>query len=127
MTVCDVISRQINTPLLLKGQFNKHIKSAASTERPSNFMRQYITGWVKRPWNADIKAIYKQLVNSVVNTYSKQIAPQSEGEKSSYLALAGARGSRTHHPSRRTAANGFEVRGDHQAPSAPKITKHQEK
>jgi len=36
----------------------------------------------KRPWNADIKAIYEQLVNSVVNTYSKQIAPQSEGEKS---------------------------------------------
>ena len=26
-----------------------------------------------------------------------------------YLALAGARGSRTHHTSRRTAANGFEV------------------
>ena len=81
----------------------------------------------KRPWNADIKAIYEQLVNSVVNTYSKQIAPQSEGEKISYLALAGARGSRTHHTSRRTAANGFEVRRDHQAPSAPKITKHQEK
>ena len=36
----------------------------------------------KRPWNADIKAIYEQLVNSVVNTYLKQIAPQSEGEKS---------------------------------------------
>ena len=80
-----------------------------------------------RPWNADIKAIYEQLVNSVVNTYSKQIAPQSEGEKISYLALAGARGSRTHHTRRRTAANGFEVRRDHQAPSAPKITKHQEK
>ena len=35
----------------------------------------------KRPWNADFKAIYEQLVNSVVNTYSKQIASQSEGEK----------------------------------------------
>ena len=59
----------------------------------------------KRPWNAQIRARYEQLVN----TYSKQVAPQSEGEKNNYLALAGARGSRTHHTSRRTAANGFEV------------------
>ena len=73
----------------------------------------------KRPWKPEIKARYDQLVNSLVNTYSKQVAPQSEGEKNNYLALAGARGSRTHHTSRRTAANGFEVRRDHQAPSAP--------
>ena len=73
----------------------------------------------KRPWNPGIKQRYDELVNSVVNTSSKQIAPPSEGEKSNCLALAGARGSRTHHTSRRTAANGFEVRRDHQAPSAP--------
>ena len=73
----------------------------------------------KRPWNAQIRARYEQLANSVVNTYSKQVAPQSEGEKNNYLALAGARGSRTHHTSRRTAANGFEVRRDHRASSTP--------
>ena len=73
----------------------------------------------KRPWNPDIKERYEALVNSVVNTFPKQIAPQLEGEKSNYLALAGARGSRTHHTSRRTAANGFEVRGNHRASSAP--------
>ena len=85
----------------------------------------------KRPWKPEIKERYDQLVNSgfmprpdqsvntVVNTSSNQIAPQLEGEKSNYLALAGARGSRTHHTSRRTAANGFEVRGNHRASSAP--------
>ena len=31
----------------------------------------------KRPWNADIKATYEQLVN----TYSKQIAPQRRAKK----------------------------------------------
>ena len=73
----------------------------------------------KRPCNPDIKERYEALVNSVVNTFPNQIAPQLECEKSNYLALAGARGSRTHHTSRRTAANGFEVRGNHRASSAP--------
>ena len=64
----------------------------------------------KRPSNPGIKQRYDELVNSVVNASSKRIAPPpSEGEKSNCLALAGARGSRTHHTSRRTAANGFEV------------------
>ena len=81
----------------------------------------------KRPWKPDLKERYDRLVNSgfmpdtdqSVNTFPKQIAPQLEGAKSNYLALAGARGSRTHHTSRRTAANGFEVRGNHRASSAP--------
>ena len=85
----------------------------------------------KRPWKPGIKERYDELVNSgvmprsdqsvntFVNTSSKQIAPQLGGDKSNYLALAGARGSRTHHTSRRTAANGFEVRGNHRASSAP--------
>ena len=69
----------------------------------------------KRPLDSELK----ECNNELVNTFSKQIAPQLEGEKSNYLALAGARGSRTHHTSRRTAANGFEVRGNHRASSAP--------
>ena len=69
----------------------------------------------ERPWNAEICERYEELVN----TQENKITPISEGDKSNYLALAGARGSRTHHTSRRTAANGFEVRGDHQASSAP--------
>ena len=73
----------------------------------------------KQPWKPEIKERYDELVNTVVNIFPKQIAPQLEGEKSNYLALAGARGSRTHHTSRRTAANGFEVRGNHRASSAP--------
>ena len=73
----------------------------------------------KRPWNAEICERYEELVNTTVNTLKNKITPISEGDKSNYLALAGARGSRTHHTSRRTAANGFEVRGDHQASSAP--------
>ena len=36
--------------------------------------------------------------------------------------MAGARGSRTHRANRRVAANGFEDREDHQAPSAPETT-----
>ena len=78
-----------------------------------SYLSMMING--KRPWKPEIKARYEQLVN----TYSKQVALQSEGEKNNYLALAGARGSRTHHTSRRTAANGFEVRGNHRASSAP--------
>ena len=64
----------------------------------------------KRPWKPDIKERYDQLVNIVVNPFPKQIAHQLEGAKSNYSTLAGARGSRTHHTSRRTAANGFKVR-----------------
>ncbi len=63
----------------------------------------------KRPWNPGIKERYKELMKSVVSTSSEQISPPSEGEKSNCLALAGARGSRTHHTSRRTVANRFEV------------------
>ena len=59
----------------------------------------------KRPWNAEICERYEELVN----TRKNKITPIPEGDKSNYLALAGARGSRTHHTSRRTAANGFEV------------------
>ena len=78
----------------------------------------------KRPWNQELKAPYEALVGTTKTT----IKPASTNHQNpTLLALAGARGSRTHHTSRRTAANGFEVRRDHQAPSAPKITKHQEK
>ena len=73
----------------------------------------------KGKWSPDLKERYDQLCKHLVNTFPNQIAPQLEGEKSNYLALAGARGSRTHHTSRRTAANGFEVRGNHRASSAP--------
>ena len=66
-----------------------------------------------------MKERYDQLCKHLVNTNPNQIGPQLKGEKSNYLALAGARGSRTHHTSRRTAANGFEVRGNHRASSAP--------
>ena len=83
----------------------------------SYYLSMMING--KRPWDSELKECNNELVNNFVTTSSKQIAPQLEGEKSNYLALAGARGSRTHHTSRRTAANGFEVRGNHRASSAP--------
>ena len=83
-----------------------------------SYLSMMING--KRPWNAEICERYEELVNTTANTQENKITPISEGDKSNYLALAGARGSRTHHTSRRTAANGFEVRGDHQASSAPK-------
>ena len=82
----------------------------------------------KRPWNQELKARYEALVGTTFGTTKNTIKPASTNhQESTLLALAGARGSRTHHTSRRTAANGFEVRRDHQAPSAPKISKHQEK
>ena len=72
-----------------------------------SYLSMMING--RRPWDSELKECNNKLVNNFVNTPSKQIAPQLEGEKSNYLALAGARGSRTHHTSLRIAANGFEV------------------
>ena len=60
----------------------------------------------KRPWNQELKERYEALVGTTKTT----IKPASTNHQESILsALAGARGSRTHHTSRRTAANGFEV------------------
>ena len=63
----------------------------------------------QRKWNPDIKERYKQLCHHLATTKNTIKPAPTNHQESILLALAGARGSRTHHTSRRTAANRFEV------------------
>ena len=88
----------------------------------------------KRPWREDLYQRYCYLVNTSVNSttqivdndYLESGDELGQANVVSYdLALAGARGSRTHRPDRRAGANGFEVRKAHRDPSTPVVQKEE--
>ena len=86
----------------------------------------------KRPWRPDLYDRYSEIVNTVNRNggiVNNAVGPQTHrspelrfelgASVDSKIRVAGARGSRTHHPGRRAGVNGFEVREAHQNPFAP--------